>query len=169
MRSKVTAVSYLHIGVIDTTVHVWCNWPCSTCHSSVIDTTVRCVAESDFLIKKMFKKTVGCTLLCNQLCLLSSRIQSHIWKDFDPCIRGPGDVVWWKKQRLKISCQGSLWEWWRLLNSKSHKVKIGSGNTVIIIFSIRFTLDLSNNFLWPHYAPSRPLYGHSQLWIFHGH
>jgi hypothetical protein len=44
--------------------------------------------------------------VCNQLCWLSSWIWSHIRKGFSLCIRGPGEVVWWKKQRSKISCQG---------------------------------------------------------------
>jgi hypothetical protein len=110
MRSKVTAVSYLHSGVIDTAVP----W----------------TAKSDFLIKKIsvsnysrkYSKKVGCTavdsavhvtavsmtLLCNNLCRLSSRIRSHIRKGFNLCIRDPGEVVWWKKQRSKISCQCSF-------------------------------------------------------------
>jgi hypothetical protein len=37
----------------------------------------------------------------------SSRIRNHIQKGFNPCIRGLGGVVRWKKnQRSKISCQG---------------------------------------------------------------
>jgi hypothetical protein len=63
MRSQVTAVSYLHNGVNDTTVHITavsmtplcmsqrCQWlPCA-CHSGVNDTAVPCAAESDFFIK----------------------------------------------------------------------------------------------------------------------
>jgi hypothetical protein len=63
MRSKVSAVSYLRSGVIDTDVQVTamsitplcmskrCHWHRCTCHSSVNDTAVPCAAESDFLIK----------------------------------------------------------------------------------------------------------------------
>jgi hypothetical protein len=36
------------------------------------------------------------------------RIRSYIQKDFNPCIRGLGGVVWWKNQRSKISCQGPI-------------------------------------------------------------
>jgi hypothetical protein len=42
----------------------------------------------------------------NQLCQISLQIRSHIRKGFNLCIRDPGEVVWWKKQRSKISCQG---------------------------------------------------------------
>jgi hypothetical protein len=36
----------------------------------------------------------------------SRRILIHIEKGFNPCLRALGGVVWWKKQRSKISCQG---------------------------------------------------------------
>jgi hypothetical protein len=36
----------------------------------------------------------------------SRRILIHIQKYFNPCIGGLGGVVWWKNQRLKISCPG---------------------------------------------------------------
>jgi hypothetical protein len=55
-------------------------------HSGVNDLNVPCAAKSD--------------------CRLPSRIQSHIQKGFNMCIRDPGEVVGWKKQRSKISCQG---------------------------------------------------------------
>jgi hypothetical protein len=63
MRPKVTAWSYLHSGVLGTTVQVTavlmtplimsqrCQWLRCACHSGVNDTDVQCGAKSDFLIK----------------------------------------------------------------------------------------------------------------------
>jgi hypothetical protein len=63
MRSKVTAVSYLHSGVIETAVHVTAvsmtplclsqrgQWLRCACHSGVNDTAVPCAAESYSRIK----------------------------------------------------------------------------------------------------------------------
>jgi hypothetical protein len=58
MRSKVTAVSYLHSGVNDTDVHMpkRCQWLCCACHSGVNDSAVPCAVEPDFLIKKQCVK-----------------------------------------------------------------------------------------------------------------
>jgi hypothetical protein len=105
VRSKVTVVSYLHSGVNDTAVHITsvsmtplcmsqrCQWLRCACHSVANDSAVHVSA-------------VTMTLLCNQLCRFTPQIWSHIQKGFNPCIRGLGGVVWWKKQRSKISCQG---------------------------------------------------------------
>jgi hypothetical protein len=60
-------------------------------HSDVIDIDVKCTP-------------VSLTPLCNQLCRIDSRIRRYIRKGFNPCIRGSGEVIWWKKQRSKISC-----------------------------------------------------------------
>jgi hypothetical protein len=117
MRSKVTAVSYaqrshictavsyMHSGVKDSTVHVTAvsmtplcisqrsQWLCYACHSGVNDSAVHVTA-------------VSMTPMCNQLCKFTPEIRIHIQKGFNRCIRGLRGVVWWKKQRLKISCQG---------------------------------------------------------------
>jgi hypothetical protein len=69
-------------------------WHRCDMHSGVIDTAVTGTA-------------VPLTPLCNQLCRLSSRIRSHIRKGFNPCIRGPGEVVKWKKQEVENLVSGS--------------------------------------------------------------
>jgi hypothetical protein len=100
MRSKVTAVSYLHSGVNDSAVHV----------TAVSMTPLRRVQLSQISLEKtlcriiceIIRHKVGCTEvsvtpLCMsqrcQLCRLSSQIRSHIRKGFSLCIRGPGEVV----------------------------------------------------------------------------
>jgi hypothetical protein len=113
MRSRVTVVSYLHNGVIDTAVHgtalsmillcmsQQCNRHRFPCHSGVNDTAVPCAAESDFRIETVLQ--IICedirqsllhiepmTPLCNQLCRICSLLTSYIRKGFKPCIRGPG-------------------------------------------------------------------------------
>jgi hypothetical protein len=41
----------------------------------------------------------------------SSRIRSYFRKDFifNPCIRGPVEVVWWKNAKVENLVAGSLW------------------------------------------------------------
>jgi hypothetical protein len=40
---------------------------------------------------------------CIRKSITSRRIRSRIQKGFSPWIRGPGGIVWWQKQRVKIS------------------------------------------------------------------
>jgi hypothetical protein len=65
----------------------------------------RCDMQSGVNDTAVTSTSVSLTPLCNQLCRLSSRIQSHIKKGFKLCIRDPVKVVWWKKQMSKMSCQ----------------------------------------------------------------
>jgi hypothetical protein len=114
MRSKVTAVSYLHSGVNDSTVHVTAVSMTPLCSQVNFPYKKQCVE----LFAKIFEKiwlhsvvndtavpvtAVSMTPLCTQLCRLSSRIRSHIRKGFNLCIRDPGEVVWWTKNRGRKS------------------------------------------------------------------
>jgi hypothetical protein len=56
---------------------------------------------------------------------------------------------------------------WNLAGVKKNS-EICSANAVSIMFSLSFTMDLLNNYLRPHFAPSRPFYGYLRLRIFHG-
>jgi hypothetical protein len=71
----------------------WCQ--CHRCdmHRGFIDTVVTCTAMS-------------LSPLCTQLFWLSLQIRSHIRKGFNLCITDPGEVVWWNKTEVEISCQG---------------------------------------------------------------
>jgi hypothetical protein len=74
IRSKVTTVSYLHRGVIHTTVHVTAVLLIPLCH-------VHCAAKSDFRVKKVF-------------CIVREDIRSFIRKGFNLCVyQGSGEVV----------------------------------------------------------------------------
>jgi hypothetical protein len=93
-----------------------CQWHRCDMYSSIIDTAVtcttvsltplwhaqrchlhRCDMHSGVIDTAVTGTAVLFTPLCNQLCRLSSRIRSHIRKGFNMGIRGPGEVVWWKK------------------------------------------------------------------------
>jgi hypothetical protein len=70
-----------------------CPWLRFACHSGLKDSAVQVTG-------------VWMTPLCNKLFRFSRRILSHIEKGFNPCTRGIGGVVWWKKRCKKISFQG---------------------------------------------------------------
>jgi hypothetical protein len=94
MRSKVKAVSYLHIGVNDTTVHITsvsmtplcmprqCQWLCSACHSGVNDTAVQPTLSIYSANTKPFN---SCKLACfrimyyGALCIIkNARVEGKI-------------------------------------------------------------------------------------------
>jgi hypothetical protein len=83
-------VSYTAVSMTPLWYAQLCHWHLCDMHSSIIDTAVTCSA-------------VSVTPLCNQLGRLSSLIRSHIRIGFNPCIRGPGKVFWWKKTRGRKS------------------------------------------------------------------
>jgi hypothetical protein len=102
-----------------------CQWHNCDMHSGVNDTTVICTAvlltplwhaqryhwhrcdiHSCVIVTAVICTAVSKTPLCNQLCRISSWSQSYIRKDFNQCIRGLGEVVWWKKTRGRKSRVG---------------------------------------------------------------
>jgi hypothetical protein len=80
-----------------------CQWhQCAMCSRDIRE-KVGCIAVS-----MTCTTAVSLTPLCNKLCRLSLRIWSHIRKGFNQCIRGPGEVVWWKKTEVENLVSGSL-------------------------------------------------------------
>jgi hypothetical protein len=63
---------------------------------------------------------VSMTPLCNQLCRISSRIQSCIRKGFNPCIRGPGEAT----RGRKIRVRAPLTNLQNLLHCRTHWMQV---------------------------------------------
>jgi hypothetical protein len=131
MMPKVTAVSYLHSGVNNSAVPItavsmtplctsqqsqwlrWnflkiciaaqqCQWLRCDVHSGVNDSAVHVTAVS---MTPLYKSQRSHWLRCDKNWQLQSwfsqRILTHIQKGFNPCIRGLGGVVLWKKPEVK--------------------------------------------------------------------
>jgi hypothetical protein len=116
MRVKVTAVSYLLTGVIETAV------PCALCSRVRFPYKKKHWVE---LFAKIFEKKLvaqRCKLhhymhsgvidtAVQPTCRLSSWIRSHIPKDFNLFIRDTGEVVLWKNRGWKSRVRVPLTSW----------------------------------------------------------